>query len=197
MTKLVGYPPQINYYRRGVCLDNVVSIPSNNTSLYDSTLLQGFRSRIFPESHCLSLSEASAHSPRVLYIPRGSARNGRCLANENEVIQYLQNYNLTVFDPGQHALDIQQETFNSADIVVGVHGSAMLNLFYMKPNRFVIELSSCLYDPVHDYILASMMSVTLLRVRCASLGNNTSSNLFCDLSKLHRALQLVAKNAYL
>ena len=47
-----------------------------------------------------------------------------------EVIEYLKEHDVTVFDPGMETLEKQQKVFNEADVVIGVHGSAMLNNVY-------------------------------------------------------------------
>lgn len=76
---------------------------------------------------------------KKLYVKRSNSFGSRYIFNEKKVECILKNHGFLPFQPEKFTLVEQAQTFNNAEIVIGVNGSAMTNIIYMKPNSIVIE----------------------------------------------------------
>ncbi len=83
--------------------------------------------------------------PRRLYVTRGSGRNTRRLVDEHLLWPGLEARGFVRIDPGTLSVRDQIDHFAAADVVVGLHGAAMTNVVFLKPNARVLELFSPSY----------------------------------------------------
>ncbi|ABB25074.1 Capsular polysaccharide biosynthesis protein-like [Synechococcus sp. CC9902] len=93
-----------------------------------------------------------------LFIKRGNAKNNRTIDNIEEVKLLCIDKGYSVIDPGEMSLLEQIEVFRKSTKVVGVHGSAFVNMLYMKSGS-VIELFTKEYCPLHEFALAKHCSL--------------------------------------
>jgi hypothetical protein len=85
-----------------------------------------------------------------LYISRATASRGRNVVNEDQVKETLAKFGFREFLPDQVSVAEQAETFASASIILGPHGSALTNLVFCQPGAKVVELFAPAYvHPVY------------------------------------------------
>jgi len=102
-------------------------------------------------SYFLKSKPGSTSKSRRIYISRGSS-GSRILINEGELIQYLDGLGFEVVRPEHYTVQEQAEIFNSAEIIVGPHGSAFANVLFSEPGAKLVDIIPatnivpCFYD---------------------------------------------------
>ncbi|MEJ7848401.1 MAG: glycosyltransferase family 61 protein [Pyrinomonadaceae bacterium] len=76
---------------------------------------------------------------RKIYISRRKARI-RYVLNDDEVIACLRDYGFETPFAEDLDLEAQIELFNSANMILGIHGAGLTNALFMKPGGAVVEL---------------------------------------------------------
>jgi len=92
--------------------------------------------------------------PSRIYLLRGDARNGRRVANEPQIIDGLKRLGFVAMAMDGLSVIEQAQIFSGADIIVGAHGSAFVNMIFCKRSCKIIELFGSGYVSGHDYSLA-------------------------------------------
>lgn len=126
----------------------------------------------------------------LLYVRRGTTMNGRNLVNEIELEFALRTLGFSVIDCSDMSVCEQWSSFREASIVVGVHGSAFVNMMAMHPGATVVELVGSSYRPVHDFLLACQLKLNFREIEI-SIENQDSqftSNYVCDPKEVVQAL---------
>ena len=81
-----------------------------------------------------------------IYIDRGDSISNvshlRSIINEDEVKKYLLNEGFKILRLGDYSFKEQVSIFNSADIIIGLHGAGFANIVFAKKNSKVIELKN-------------------------------------------------------
>ncbi len=137
---------------------------------------------------CSSLTKSTIKVSNFLFIKRGSARNGRSLLNENLVESSLEKLGFLSVDPGSLSLSDQYTLFNSSTLVVGVHGSAFVNMLFMEANTHVVELMGSSYLPIHDLILSTSLDIHYSEFELSCLSSDWTSDYYCDITSLFNYL---------
>jgi len=181
---ILGYLPRVHYVSQAVQCKHAIYIPPVQTLLprhgwlvqYASHLKAALgvnTTKMHTEDSDLSRRVTGSHSR--LYIQRGNAKNPRQLYNEAEVTKLLASNGFGCVDPGAYSLVQQAQLFSDACCVLGLHGSAFVNMIFMRPGAQVIELTNSSYDPFHDFLLARQLGLYWQRlctrsqnVRCIS-----------------------------
>lgn len=202
---ILGRKPLIYFSPNSALIESAIYIPPIQTLLARKDWLVSY-SR-FLSSHLIpNLNEGldgdagdsnGFHQQKTLYIQRGKTKNPRALLNESEVIRTLEKQRFSVCDPGVLSVHEQAHLFHSADLVIGPHGSAFVNILYMKPGSGVIEFTNSSYDPFHDFFLSRQLNVLFIRIR-QNDGRLQSSDFTSshrpfriDVGKVSRALSLM------
>ena len=106
-----------------------------------------------PVSHepIRGLEVAAPQSPNILLLTRGRSM-GRFIANPQCIIDAAAARNLTVVEccNSQAPFVQQQEWYQQADILVGLHGAGFTNLLWMAPGGLVVEVKTH-YNPDNRY----------------------------------------------
>jgi hypothetical protein len=189
-------------FPRGCTANSCWMVPITNASLLNSDLLNRYANNLlsglamsaidFTGNKSNRFNSSSISGNRRIYIPRGKARNGRKMINEQDVITLLEMFNFSIIDPGLLSVREQSMVFNGADLIVGPHGSAFANILFMSKGA-VIELVHGSYDPFHDYLLARSKGIEFIRIRSGPAFSTcipSHQDFCCDLSRLRRALEL-------
>ncbi|MGN6252673.1 MAG: glycosyltransferase family 61 protein [Marmoricola sp.] len=83
--------------------------------------------------------------PRRLYVTRGDRPNTRRLVDEARLLPVLERYGFVRFDPGEHDVQDQIDSFAAAEAIVAPHGAALANLVFCRPGVRVLELFAPTY----------------------------------------------------
>ncbi|MFT4681845.1 MAG: capsular polysaccharide biosynthesis protein [Granulosicoccus sp.] len=128
------------------------------------------------------------HQPKPekrLFINRSGRRQ---IINMNEVRPILEKWNIEVIDPGEHSISEQAALFNSAAIIVGIHGAGLTNLLFCDHNTTKV-LEICASDGIgcHYYWMCTALGMDWRMV----LGNkgNADQSFSLSANKLDAALQ--------
>ena len=147
---VLGFLPKITYCPSTYFARSSLEAPLSFTTHQDSNLINQLTDAVLASApHYLP----SQHYKRI-YIKRGNARNGRNLLNEDALLNLLDQYDFKIVQPDQISIWEQAQLFLNANIIVGPHGSAFVNMIYCQPNTSVIELFASSYFSAHDFSLA-------------------------------------------
>lgn len=98
-----------------------------------------------------------ADKPRRLYVTRGDRPQTRRLVDEAEHLRLLERHGFVRFDPGEHDVQDQIDTFAAAEAIVAPHGAALANLVFCQPGVRVLELFAPTYvNPCYWAITANL-----------------------------------------
>lgn len=92
-----------------------------------------------------------------IYLSRVKDR-WRHIVNENKLIEILKKYDFKIIHPVYLTLKEQAKLFNSAEIIVGPHGSAFANLIFTR-NCKVLEMFSPYELKGHFYMLGKALKL--------------------------------------
>lgn len=132
---------------------------------YSSFLKHGLSNTNVISKSTKGFDKSSVGKHKRVYISRGNAKNPRFITNEKCLVSLLQMYGFSIHDPGTLTVSEQACLFSDADFIIGAHGSAFVNMLYMKNPATVIEITSSEYDPFHDFLLARQLGLTFIRLR--------------------------------
>jgi capsular polysaccharide biosynthesis protein len=118
---------------RAVSADHLL-VPSISNSQEEAApwMVEWVRARFPPDR--------TDDKPHRLYVTRGSRRNTRRLVDEDRLWPRLEARGFVRIDPGTMSVRDQIDHFAAADVVVGLHGAALTNVVFLKPNARVLEL---------------------------------------------------------
>ena len=128
----------------------VPSLPSNlnEVNAYECRLLKKY---LLPE-----FGQIATH--KRIYITR-RITNTRTVLEEEKLMSYLRNYGFIMIEPEVLSFKEQMEIFNSADIIIGPHGSAFTNIIFCKPGTVLLELVPDTYLITCFYNIAAQLGV--------------------------------------
>jgi capsular polysaccharide biosynthesis protein len=99
-----------------------------------------------------------------IYITRKNAK-WRKITNENELYPILKRFGYKIVDLDVIDVNHQIECFQSANIIVGIHGAGLVNMYSSKPGTKLLEIYPLnFFDPsyrlqsivcgiIHNYII--------------------------------------------
>ena len=120
-----------------------------------------------------------------IYLSRDKL-GSRCVANESELVQYLEANGFTTIYPEEMTIRAQIEVFTNAEIIVGPHGSAFTNLIYSS-NCQVVEFFGATV-PLFFYKIAKIMGLNYSPLYCVS-GKNKDDKMLVDIKQLELLLK--------
>ena len=94
-----------------------------------------------------SIGLAKEKVPQKIYISRGDNTNHRNLIDEQAFLSELLPRGFLSYTLSSLTFEQQVELFESAEVVVGVHGAGFANIVFAPQNIKVIEIASKAYSP--------------------------------------------------
>lgn len=94
---------------------------------------------------------------RKIFIDRPSGRRG--IANKDELLSLLREYNIKPIKLENFSFLEQVEIFNSAKLIVGIHGAGLSNLVYSQKGTKVVELFQHDFGLPSFWYLANLMAL--------------------------------------
>lgn len=88
--------------------------------------------------------------PKKIYIQRGKVQ-WRQVLNENELTSFLKDEGFTIFSMDNLSILEQVKVFYNAEKIIAPHGSALANLFFIKPKTKVLEIMPYNYICKNNY----------------------------------------------
>jgi hypothetical protein len=127
-----------------------------------------------------------------IYISRGDAGKNRPVINEPELIAMLDRYGFESVELTPLSIYEKAKVFNSASILVGVHGGGLANLVYCEPRTNILEIFPDQYvcHAYHD--IANKRSLVYNYLLLPSTGTATDAihgqklGVIADIDKIER-----------
>ncbi|MEJ1236602.1 glycosyltransferase family 61 protein [Chryseolinea sp. T2] len=110
-----------------------------------------------------------------IYISRGDAKNKRTVMNEAELEKMLQSHGFEIVMLSPLSIYEKAAVFNSASILVGVHGGGLANLVYCEPGTKVLEIFPDAYVRHAYYDIADKRSLQYEYLLLPSIGAATNA----------------------
>lgn len=107
-------------------------------------------------------------SDRAIYIARGDAAKSRKVSNEAELIEILKNYGFEIHYLSKISVLEQVSIFNSASLVVAVHGGGLSNLVFCEPGTKVLEIFPDQYVRHYFYDICTKKGLPYDFILCKS-----------------------------
>lgn len=137
---------------------------------------------------------------RKVYVSRKNALR-RKFSNEEEVIKFLEKRGFEIHNFEDSSLEKQVMLLAETEIFISIHGAALSNILFMKPGTTVIEA----YRKQRTWLdhkskvyknLALVLGLKHLEISCDSVDKADffNSNLYLDISKLERKLEMLNHN---
>jgi len=100
-----------------------------------------------------ALPSSGRGAGRRIYLSRQDASTRR-LTNESALIELLEEFGFETLTPSQMSVQAQIDACAGASAVAAVHGAAMANLVFCRPDTPVIEI----YSPAHPASFFALMA---------------------------------------
>lgn len=124
---------------------------------------------------------------RKVFLDRNHAANGRYLMNKDEILPILKSYGFDICDTDGMSVWEQKALFESASVVLGIHGAGLTNMFFRHPNQcLIMELFPKGKYPIHYYWLARELG---FEYDAISGENNEGGSFYLSKEKLSEMLQ--------
>ena len=123
-------------------------------------------------------SDRHNRNNRKIYLSR---RNRRILKNESEIEEILLERGFELIEDKYYTVDEQISLFNSASVIVAIHGAGLANLVWCNPGTKVIELFYSGYTKPSFYYLAKILNLEYGCLFDKNEAEDHASNKFCDL----------------
>lgn len=170
---ILGSQVSIKTFLTPLLCDHLLWITPPFPAHHSVSTVSEIRHRIFTSGAFRSLSRPGYLSKKV-YLLRGDARNGRRLANEPEVLDQLTKLGFVAIAMDGLSVFEQALIFSSADIIVGAHGSAFVNMIFCNPDCRIIEFFGPGYLSGHDFSLSSICKLHWQFIEGDSVCTNSS-----------------------
>ena len=124
------------------------------------------------------------YNPRI-YIDRKSTEDTnfkRAIYNEDELKTFLKEHNFEIVKLEEKTFDEQISIFNSAELIIGLHGAGFANISFCKKNTKVIELRPKKYKSANVYQRIS--KVNKLRYSKVIIDNDKKTNFTVPVPKI-------------
>ena len=93
---------------------------------------------------------------------------------KDEITSILKCMGFVFMSMDSYSVPQQASIFNSADLIVGAHGSAFVNMIFCRPSTKIIEFFGPGYTSMHDYVLARQCNLSWDYI----IGSSESSSSF-------------------
>jgi len=136
---VAGGTPIVEVPKRGVasCTELVTTTPSSY--FQHAPEVVDFLRGLFADVRATS-------GGRRLYIRRGDTPR-RQIVNEDDLVERLGTHGVEPITPDEYTVAEQAALFSSADLVVGGHGAALVNVAFCRPGATVLEIHSPAWQP--------------------------------------------------
>lgn len=180
----------IEYYRSPILCNNFLSVIPPFPAHHSRSWLSRISGCILQSNNYLALNKTIRSTNKRIYLQRGKARNGRNIINEGDILNQLSLYGFMPLSMDQLSIYEQAHIFSNADIIIGPHGSAFVNMIFCKKQCQIIEFFGPGYLSGHDYSLAFMLGLSWLFIEGSSKNDNPtfSSDYMIDIDKLTEIL---------
>lgn len=159
-------------------------IHSQISGIYNESIIRKVR-EIFRES-----VTQYENYPRV-YVSRRRA-NKRRIANEQEIIEILKDFEFKIIETETLPLRRQIELFVNCELFVSSHGAGLMNMLFMAPNTGILEIRKADARVPNCYFnLASALGLRYYYQLCHAVDMNEaphSANLVVDTEKFRQIL---------
>jgi len=115
-----------------------------------------------------------------IYVSRQDVGR-RCVDNFDEVLGLLEDKGFKIINPGETSLHKQVEIFSKADIIVGPHGGALMNIIF-STNSTLIELFQDEESNNHYFVLSNLVNIRYDYILCDPVEESHHSPDHMDLS---------------
>ncbi len=133
--------------------------------------IQLLRQRFLSDHH-------NKRKDRKIFLPR---RGRRILKNESEIRDLLIEYGFEMIEDIYRTVDEQIDLFNSASVILGVHGAGLANLVWCQPKTKLIELFYSGYTKRGFYYLTKVLNLEYACLFDKSNAQDNFVNQYCDL----------------
>lgn len=164
------------------CIENLIFpsfLSQSNSGYLPSNYLKYFQSKILPER--------SRNKINRIYISRKLTKSGstRCILNESELIDKLQNYGFQKYNLEDISIQDQIELFYDAEIVIAPHGAGLTNIIFSERIK-VLELFPGVGVLPHFYYLSKSLGHNY-RYLCGKVSNK-DANFEADINEVLKIL---------
>lgn len=182
----------VEYVPRSVCEIERVICPSHAGPTFcnvKDSVLQEIR-----ELYQAYFGLGSLSPRRRIYVSRAKT-DRRYLLNEEELLSVLRKYDFEVVHFQDHTFADQLRIAASCSILVGLTGSGLNNMMFMKAGAKVVEFKMRGdYQNLHYFGFASGLGLPYYYVLCDGKGDNRfDSNFIIDISGVRSALEHALK----
>jgi|GEM_PF-2307813 len=134
-----------------------------------------------------------------VYVSRADAERRR-VRNEEEVFRSLEELGFEWYEPGRLTLPEQIALFAGADVIVGLHGLAYVNLMFCDSDTALLELFA--EDGIDEsyFVLANELGLTYQCLVCESIheGRNQraiNKDVVVDTARLRTIVEYLIENS--
>ena len=109
-------------------------------------------------------------SSKRIYISRGST-GSRSITNEEQLIEFLENYGFMVLRTETHTMEQQAQIFRNAEVVFGPHGAGFSNIVFCKEKTKIIEIYQD-YTASCFWFLSEFLNLEHYAHKCISIDES-------------------------
>ncbi len=120
--------------------------------------------------HQLNLPSLALKNKKRIYISRNKSTNRR-LINEEEIIDFLQQYDFEVVNLESMSVRQQADLLSQAEVVISPHGSGLSNLVFCQKGTKVIEILSPFYVYHCYWLISNLLELEYYYVLGEVLGS--------------------------
>lgn len=155
--------------------------------------------RNFYWDYVLSRKPVSVSQTKKLYISRKLAKR-RMVVNEHELVTVLLKFGFEVFYPENFAFLEQVVIFSNVMYVVGMHGSGLTNMLFMRKGVSVLELHKNKTNELDHpsplfWYMAEALGIFYYHQPCETVGREDyfDGDYFVDIGQLEKNLARMIK----
>lgn len=134
------------------------------------------------------IPKREAKKTHRIFISRKPNNHGRCLLNEDDLLPVLEKYGFSRYYPEEFSFEEQIELFYDAEIVIGVHGYALVNLIFSRKIK-VLELCSTDKIITNFYLLSKSVGNNHEFLQNTNPAKKHYDDYYLDISKLSNYLE--------
>ena len=123
----------------------LVNINSKTKIFKNSYFVSNKNVRKTNDFYRLYFMDSNLKQTKNIYISRKDS-NHRKINNEDELINYLKQFDFEIYELSKLTFLEQIKIFNQAKMIVSMHGASLTNLMFCHPQTTVVEITADFYE---------------------------------------------------
>lgn len=172
---------------KNICAKNIIALSIPTVSCANLSSLEFLRNRLKIQNNIRD---------KRIFISRKKAFQGRCITNEDEIMEKLSPLGFKDYILEDMSLDEQIQVFSEAQTIISPHGAGLTNILFAGENTNIVEMFNPNYRVPCYCFLANSLNHNYYYIKgegieASNAHSDCSGNITIDINKIKKIINLL------